>query len=219
MPGIGPRGFESLNRLGLRTLGALAAAPIETLENAFGSSARSLQQRAKGISNSEVVTERDPKSISRETTFSKDISDWKRLGRILKALAEHTTNTLRRSEMRTACVTLKIRYAGFETHTHSLSFDPPTALDHDVFEVLDGLLAKAKLRRRPVRLIGVGLSKLSRDRRQLLLFEDEHAIRWTQVLSSVDQIRKQHGFQIIGTAATLDGKTYHTPERHTQTRN
>lgn len=202
LPGAGPRTCESLERFDIHTIGDLATMPQERLLRTLGSSALSLQRAAKGISTSEVTPHGVSKSISRETTFETDLTDWERLERVGVHLAERAVYALREEGLHCKCVGLKIRYSDFETKTFAQSLTDPTCVDGDVIRVLRTLFPKASQRTAPVRLIGVSLTSLS-ESHQLQLFEENKSERWERVMKSVDDVRERHGFEFIRTAKTM----------------
>ncbi len=203
LPGAGKKTCEALAALGINTIGDLANWPLSTLQAHFGPSAVGLQRAARGISNSEVETERIPKSIGRETTFSKDLSDWAQIERVLQYLMERTMHALRQEKMEARRVTLKIRHADFSTYTYAQTLAEPTSFDGDVHDALQGLLIKGKEHRARIRLIGVTLSQLSWDQHQLPLFGSERAEKWEHVIESVDRIRNRHGFEYLRSARSM----------------
>ena len=97
-----------------------------------------------------------PKSISREVTFERDVVDPQSLRRTARTLAQDVTRSLRRNRLWARTVRVKIRYAGFETHTHQATLEHATDVDQEVLRTLDRLLDEALAQSRPVRLIGVG---------------------------------------------------------------
>lgn len=198
LPGIGPRTREMLESLGILTVGALAAAPAPTLEPVFGAqNAHVLRAAALGVASDEVETGGAPKSISRETTFPEDLSDWALLGNVAAQLLEHCAHALREEGMETRCLTLKVRYGDFSTHTFSQALPDPTALDTALLETLRGLLPKAMARRARVRLVGVGLSRLSWNQHQTSLFNRDSEEKWERVLERVDRVRGRLGFDAV----------------------
>jgi DNA polymerase-4 len=202
LPGVGPRTCETLEAMGLRSIGDLAALPEKELLAAFGPSGMGLQRAARGISTSEVTPFGVSKSISRETTFTTDLWDWERIERTGIYLAERAVYTLREEGLHCKCVGLKVRYADFETKTFAQSLTQPTCIDSEVVRTLKGLLPKARLRHAPVRLIGVALTSLS-ESQQLQLFDANGSEKWERVLKSVDDVRGRHGFEFIRTAKTM----------------
>ena len=197
LPGVGPRTRETLESLGVLTIGRLADLPLDTLVGAFGQLAYALQQAAQGISRSIVAPDAPPKSISRETTFEEDLLDWSHMERVLTYLTERAAYALREKGMETRCVTLKVRYSDFKTCTFAKRLPEPTWLDGDLIAALHELLPKAKRRRARVRLVGIGLSLLSYNQHQLRLFGRRMSEKWEQAMAGVDRIRDRHGFECV----------------------
>lgn len=204
LPGAGPRTCELLEGMGILTIGALADLPEATLLAAFGSNGHALREAALGRSTTPVVPESLPKSISRETTFEEDLLDWRRIERILIYLAERAAYALREAGMEARCVTLKVRYADFQTRTFARTLPEPTSLDGPIVRALEDLIPKAKERRARVRLIGAALSSLSFNQHQLHLFGTRAANKWERVLESVDRIRDRHGFEVLRSAKSME---------------
>jgi DNA polymerase IV len=162
LPGVGPRSQERLAAIGIRTVRELAQAPAGELEDAFGPRlGRSLQGTANGHDERPLVTERAPKSESRETTFPEDVSDRAELRRTLDRLAEQVGERLGRDGYTGRTVTLKIRLRPFRTHTRSRTLPQPTSDPATVSTVARELLDRFELDA-PVRLLGVGVAGLRR---------------------------------------------------------
>lgn len=206
LPGAGPKTCETLEHLGIGTIGRLAEAPMPLLEPAFGRQmALGLQLAARGGSADTVETSHTPKSISRETTFPRDLSDWAALERVAVHLAEYCAHTLRGEGMETRRVTLKVRHADFETHTLAHTLPEPTALDVDIIGAIKLLLPRAAMRRMPVRLIGVNLSQLAWNQHQLALFDGPRNEKWERVMEKVDSVRGRLGFDAVRLGRGLEG--------------
>lgn len=203
LPGVGPRTCETLEAMGIMTIGALAELPQITLLDTFGQSGLAMQRAAKGISTSEVDPGSLSKSISRETTFEKDLRDWNYIEQMLIYLAERAAYALRESGAESRCVSLKVRYSDFKTNTFARTLAEPTCVDYEIIRVLQSLLPKAKERRAPVRLVGVALTSLVHDQRQLHLFGASTQDKWERALEGVDRIRTKHGFECIRTAKSM----------------
>ena len=204
LPGLGPKAEAELARQGVRTLGQLARMPEAQLESLFGKWGPSLGQRARGIDLAEVSGERDAaKSVSREGTYAKDIVDKQVLLATLRGFAESVGAELRRSQRRTRCVTLKLRYSDFTTITRSDTFERPTFGDdvlHDcAAELLDQALAEDN---RPVRLIGLGTSNFTDDIVQLDLFDSEGQSN-EDLLHKIDRLRNKYGRRVLETGLTF----------------
>jgi DNA polymerase-4 len=163
IPGVGPKTQERLATIGVSTVAELARGQLSTLKRAFGPRhAHLLQSRANGIDDSPVVTEREPKSESRETTFATDVADKAVLHDTLERLVDDLCQNLASSGYRGRTVTLKVRLRPFRTHTRSRTIDPATRDPMVVGAIARQLLGSLEMRT-PVRLIGVGLTSLSPD--------------------------------------------------------
>jgi DNA polymerase-4 len=161
LPGVGQRTCERLAELGIRTVADLAHGdPIE-LERAFGAKlGRALHERANGRDERALVTERAPKSESRETTFPEDVSELTELEAALDRLLDSLCDGLSSSGYSGRTVTLKIRLRPFRTHTRSQTLPSPTRDRDTIGRVARELLERFE-RDAPVRLLGVGVSGLS----------------------------------------------------------
>ena len=160
IPGVGPRTAQRLAQLGVRTVAELATAEAATLERAFGPRlGHELRDRARGHDDRPVVTEREPKSESRETTFPSDVTDRAILDQTLDRLAESLCGGLAESGYAGRTVTLKIRLRPFRTHTRSRTLETPIRDPERVRSVARRLLAEFELDA-PVRLLGIGVAGL-----------------------------------------------------------
>jgi DNA polymerase-4 len=130
------------------------------LERAFGPRlGRELRDRALGRDERPVVTERDPKSESRETTFPTDVSDRAQLQMTLDELAGSVCKGLADGGYAGRTVTIKVRLRPFRTHTRSRTLPDPTCDPDEVRAVARKLLADFEFDA-PVRLLGVGVAGL-----------------------------------------------------------
>jgi DNA polymerase IV len=160
IPGVGPRTAQRLGQLGVRTVAELATAETATLERAFGPRlGHELRDRARGHDDRPVVTAREPKSESRETTFPSDVTDRAILDQTLDRLAESLCGGLAQSGYAGRTVTLKIRLRPFRTHTRSRTLETPIRDPERVRSVVRRLLAEFELDA-PVRLLGIGVAGL-----------------------------------------------------------
>jgi DNA polymerase-4 len=162
VPGIGPKTEARLAEMGVRTIGELAAVPVETLVGEFGRSyGVFLYEAARGIDDDPIVTHWEPKQRSRETTFQEDTGDWQTIARTIAALAREVADELREEGYRSRTVGIKLRFADFETHTREKTLPEPTDSETVIRKAAFECLGRLKLDRR-VRLLGVRVGDLSR---------------------------------------------------------
>jgi DNA polymerase-4 len=208
-PGIGPVAESRLLAAGYETLGAVAEAPAAELRRIFGAWAASIQRGVQGQSSGSLGRERpafsehDPEgetvgSISNERTFREDVSDGAAVESVLCGLTERVCWRARKRDVKARTVTLKLRYADFHTLTRSRTV-APTSSEIELYPVVKQMLAAARTRPLPVRLLGVQLSNLG-VYEQLPLF-DQHE----KAAAVVDQIRARFGFSMVSLATQLGG--------------
>jgi len=169
LPGLGPATENALAGLGVTTLGELSALPVDTLERRTGHhSGRSLWERARGIDNSSVSLPVLPKSVSREETFSDDVSETTALQARIRVLAADVGGRLRHDKLAGRTVNLKIKYGDFTTITRQKSLGASTDADTAIADTASELLS-GSWSGNPVRLLGVGVSSIE-ERSQMDLF-------------------------------------------------
>jgi DNA polymerase-4 len=160
--GVGPKSEAHLKRIGVETIGQIAALPLERLTEEFGPSwGRYLYDASRGIDDSLVVTHWEPRSMSREMTFESDVRDWQVIARTMAELSKDVVRALRGDGYRGRTVTLKIRFSDFETHTRSISLKELTDSEETIRRTAFECLKKVELKKR-VRLIGVRVSNLEK---------------------------------------------------------
>ena len=169
--GIGPKAAAKLDALGVRTIGALAQADLAWLIEHFGRSYGAwLHAAAQGRDDRDVVTESEPRSVSRETTFERDLSvrhDRPELSRIFTELCERLAGDLARKGYAGRTIGIKLRYDDFTTVTRDRTIAAPTQ-DAQAIRRAAGLCLKRVSLARRIRLLGVRIGTLSpveRDRR------------------------------------------------------
>ena len=156
--GIGPKASERLERHGIRTIGELAAAPQEFLVSKFGRSTGLWMHRiARGIDDRPVVTESEPKSISRETTFERDLhakADRAELSEVFTSLCLRVGDDLVRKGYACRTVGIKIRYSDFKAVTRDVTL-PVAVSDGAAIRQAAGLCLKRVPLDQRIRLLGV----------------------------------------------------------------
>ena len=162
--GIGPKAQARLADMGIRSIGELARTPLPTLVEQFSERyARWLLESAHGRDDRPVVVESTPKSVSRETTFERDLHvrhDRQMLGRVLDALCERVEGDLTRKGLAGRTIGVKLRFADFRTVTRDLTL-PRWVSDARSLREAAGLCLKRIPMERRVRLLGVRVSALS----------------------------------------------------------
>ncbi len=163
--GIGPKADEKLEKFGLRTVGDIAAQPREWLVEHFGRSYGAwLHDAAWGRDDRPVVTESEPVSMSRETTFERDlhaVRDREQLGAIFTDLCERVAGDLRRKGYVGRTIGIKLRYDDFRSATRDLTLDHYTDDPREIRLAAGQSLKRVDLRRR-LRLLGVRVGKLAK---------------------------------------------------------
>ncbi len=202
--GVGPKTQVRLEELGLGTIGQLAAWPEADLVRRFGAWGEDLSRHARGLDDRPIETEREAKSISKETTFARDVGERETLRRTLLELCDQVAATLRRQGLQARTVKLKLRWPPFETITRQTTLAAPTDLETEIFKAAYALFLTAWGRGRPVRLIGVGVAGLQAEARQLGLFETAQDNRAEKLAEAVDKIRARYGWEAVKRASLLE---------------
>lgn len=165
MNGIGPRASAKLEALGIRTIGELAAAVEATLVETFGQRyANWLLDAAHGRDERPVVTAREPKSLSREITFERDLhprGDREALTQILLELAQRLSADLIRKGYLGKTIGIKLRYGDFRTLTRAVTLERPIADAEAIRSAARACLKRVALDRR-LRLLGIRVAGLVR---------------------------------------------------------
>jgi len=203
LPGVGKKTEQSLKAMGIKTIGQLAVLPIEVIKNRFGSFGLMIHHYANGMDNREVEPPGEAKSISRETTFAEDTSDRVFLQAMLRYLCERVGAELRQETKHARTIALKLRFSDFETITRRFSSREAIDADELIFTGAVKLLEQALSgKRKPVRLIGIGVSNLVSYGKQLNLL-DSRPQRLAHLDKAIDRIRNKYGFTAIQTGRTL----------------
>ena len=162
--GIGPKAAERLATLGIATIGDLARAEPALLQEHFGlSTAAWLHDAANGIDERPVVTRAEPKSISRETTFERDLHprhDRDALSEVFTALCARVAQDLQRKGYRGRTIGIKLRFEDFHTVTRDLTLTAPTDDPVAIRRAAGECLRRAPLERK-LRLLGVRATALT----------------------------------------------------------
>jgi DNA polymerase IV len=200
--GVGKATQTRLARDGFRLIADLQRTGEIELMRRYGDEGRRLARLAKGIDARTVSPQREPKSMSSETTFDRDISAFRPLERCLWSLAEEVSDRLKSRQLAGSTVTLKLKTADFRLRTRARSLDDPTQLAAKIFAAGRDLLAR-ETDGTKFRLLGIGVSALVAadqadpadlvDRRTV---EAEHA---------VDRVREKFGHDAVVKGLAFEG--------------
>jgi DNA polymerase IV len=191
--GVGEQTEDVLRRLGLRTVGDVAALSKASLEKAVGAS---------------LVKPYEPvKSVGSENTFERDLDDDRVILREVLRLADRTSSRLRAKGLCARTVTLKVRFSNFKTITRSRTLEEAADTGADLYGVARDLYLGLRIDAPRIRLLGVSTSGLmpGPPRRQLdLLRRPGGGPRWDEASQAIDEIRGRFGDGAVGPAALLD---------------
>ena len=161
--GIGPKSAAKLAALNVHTVGELAARPKAWLAEHFGRSyGHWLHDAAHGIDDRPVVTHSEPVSMSRETTFDRDLHarrDRAELSRIFSELVQQLASDLQRKGYEGRTIGIKLRFEDFKTVTRDMTIEQPTA-EASTIRLAAGLCLKRVDLARRIRLLGVRVGSL-----------------------------------------------------------
>jgi DNA polymerase IV len=208
IPMVGPKFVTRLERAGLRTVNDVLEHPLSELIRWFGDrEGQWLHDRVRGIDSGAVEGHGEQKSMSREETFSTDISDDATLERELFALVARVASDLRAELLSARTIRVKIKDADFTIRQAGRTLPEAVVSDRVIYGVARELLHSLRTRRRTAaRLIGVALSGLATNPEppQLALFADATASLETErdrtVARTVDSVRRKFGQDAIGSA-------------------
>ena len=196
--GIGKATIKKLHSAGYHSCADLVAADERHLAAVLGSQARQIMSLAKGIDQRPVTPERAPKSVSNETTFSRDLSDFTDLEAALERLCSKLAKRLKASQLTGATVTLKLKRSDHRIITRSYSLDTPTNKAHILFDVGRRLLASETKKQISYRLLGIGVSHLDHMTTQTL-FDHNGGVddKRNRLEAAMDQLQGKLGDRII----------------------
>lgn len=201
--GVGEETRQRLHAQRITTVGDLRRAPTSLLRASLGFAAEHLAQLSRGIDDRSVEPSGLAKSVGRETTFEEDTTDRETLMRVLLGLAEDVARRLRADGLTGHTVTLKVRYEDFTTITRSSTLAGPVDAGADILRALARLWNRIEPLPRPVRLLGVSVSRVSRPGSvQLDLFREEN--RQGRVDRVVDAINVRFGEGTVRQARLVD---------------
>ena len=205
--GVGEQTAAVMQRLGLETIGDVAACPVSLLERALGSHGASLAQLALGRDDREVVPGQVAKSVGAEETFQTDLTEATQiLGALLK-LSDRVASRLRGQGISGKTVSLKVRLSTFETFSRSRTMksevDSATGIYGVARELLETFLEGKPPSRSRIRLLGVSVGNLSQwPASEVMIFDRQP--EWGAAEVALDRVRQRFGEDALGFGALLE---------------
>jgi DNA polymerase-4 len=207
--GVGPKMEDVLAKLGVVTIGDLAALAPARLERRLGTHGFDLQRLARGEDDRAVISEgAEAKSLGQEHTYGQDTSDPERLRATLLQIADGVAGRLRAHGLRARTVTLKYRDEDFHTTTHARTLDEATDAGNALFRAASELFAEVH-RGKKVRLLGIYASHFGEGTPQLGLFEQPKAPSPADRVR--DEVRRRFGEEAITRASLLGRRERRNP--------
>jgi DNA polymerase-4 len=206
MWGVGKTTLSSLRRMGVRTIGDLRSVPPWRMERTFGANGERMGRLAWGDDFRAVETERETKSLGREETYARDVTDRETARREILALATRVARRLRRYGLSGRTVTLKVKYADFKQITRSKTLAESTDDAQVIREVCNELADRTAIGKRGVRLLGISLAQLafSGEARQISLFNTEVVRQRRRDLNrALDAVADRFGEHALRPAALI----------------
>jgi DNA polymerase-4 len=200
IPMVGDKTYTLLRSMGVERVYTLQEMPPDLLTKVLGENGFVLWKKANGIDNTPVEPYSERKSISTEETFEQDTADVAFLKSLMVKMTEKLAFQLRSENKLTACITVKIRYSNFDTHT-TQSRISYTSSDHTLIAKAKELFDKLYERRMLIRLIGIRFSHLVGGGNQINLFEDSEEI--INLYQAMDHLRKKFGNAAVSRAVGL----------------
>ena len=194
IPMVGTKTFQLLRSMGIATIGDFRQMPDVVVGQALGKNGIEIWKKANGIDTTPVQPYEEQKSLSKEHTFETDTIDIVLLKSVLARMVERLAFEMRAQTKLTGCVTVKIRYSNFDTHSMQRQIQY-TSFDHLLLNTVYDIFDRLYDRRLMIRLIGVRFSSLVGGTQQLDLFDD--TAEMTGLYNAMDKIRKRFGKNAI----------------------
>lgn len=201
VPGVGRRAQQTLSSMGITRLGQVQDYPVRVLVRRLGKFGHRLAALSRGEDHSPVTPFSKAKSISTETTLPSNTSDRQLLSDYLLAQSQSVARELRRKQVRSRTITLKIKTDDFQLHSRSRTLEKPVQSAESIYRAALELFQRFKLSK-PVRLIGVGAGTLQPASVpvQAGLFANEHRERdrkWEKVDRAMDAVAERFGSHAV----------------------
>jgi len=204
--GVGTVTQKDLALLNVKTIGDLSRLPKDLLQRRFGQQGLQLYFLSRGIDDREVQPERKIKSLGREETFLEDIKEKEKARKEVLTLSQRVAKRLRRHGVGGRTITLKVTYNNFNQISRALTIPAATDDQRNIYKVCLDLLEKTEIGKRPIRLLGIYLSHLTKPGEgQLFLFDQNNSLnKGSRLNRALDAIQDKYGNQSILPGTLLD---------------
>lgn len=194
IPMIGIKTYTMLANMGVTKVYTLQQMEVTAMHRVFGANGIAIWKKANGLDDAPVTPYTEQKSIGKEQTFQQDTIDMTILRKTLFTMVDELALELRKSGRLASCISLKIRYSNFDTHSRQLKI-PYTSSERALSEKALDLFTKLYSRRMLIRLVGVKLSGLVSGNYQTDLFND--TMEELNLSNAMDRIRTKFGTRAI----------------------
>ncbi|MBT3338786.1 MAG: DNA polymerase IV [Anaerolineae bacterium] len=171
--GVGPKTAARLAEIGIATIGDLATQDEIKMLRRFGQNGYEITRRARGIDTRPLVMQRESKSISQETTFSKDKSNGDELRQVIRKQALQVSASLQKKGLVARTIKIKLRWSDFTTLTRQLTLQAHTNDTATITQAAETLFNTHWQKGRVLRLLGVGVSGLEKSQQQIGLWDQD----------------------------------------------
>lgn len=204
IPMVGDKTYQILRNLGVKQIKTIQQMEPDLLIKVLGKNGHLLWKKANALDDTPVIPYSERLSVSTERTFERDTTDVEKLRGIVLAMTENLAFQLRRGHRVCSCISVKLRYADFNTHSLQATI-PYTSADHLLIPAVLKLFDKLYSKRLLVRLVGVKFSGLVQGTYQINLFDDsEERIKLYQAM---DYIRNKFGDRSVFRASGIQAYT------------
>jgi len=163
--GVGPKTETYLKEMGIKTIGELASLSLNRLIEEFGQSyGNYLYEASRGMDESPLITHWEPKSISRETTFQRDVDNWQVIAKTLVELTKEVVISMKEEGYQGRTITVKVRFSDFKTYTRAKTLAESTVSLDEIRRAAFDCLKRFELKKK-VRLIGMRIGNLGKIRK------------------------------------------------------
>lgn len=203
---LGKKTVPKLYNMQIKTIGDLAKADKNILQNKFGKHGIMMWEYANGIDNSEVkYIKEKPKGIGNSITLPQDISDIEKLEEILLALTEQVTYRLRKQKMMAKVVNVQLRNKHFVDTSHQRKMLNATASTKEIFNHAKELLEQMYTQGTPIRLIGVRVDDLTdKEEMQISLFNNVENEKQKKLDKTIDKLKDKYGYNLVTRAGKMN---------------